>query len=27
MEIPESGKPSKGLKFIQADGYDHPLRM
>jgi bis(5'-nucleosyl)-tetraphosphatase (symmetrical) len=27
MEIPESGKPSKGLKIIQVDGYDHPLRM
>ena len=27
MEIPESGKPSKKLEIIQADGYDHPLRM
>lgn len=27
MEIPESGKPSKDLKIIQVDGYDHPLRM
>ena len=27
MEIPESGKPSKGLEIIQVDGYDHPLRM
>jgi bis(5'-nucleosyl)-tetraphosphatase (symmetrical) len=27
MEIPESGKPSKGLEIIQADGYDRPLRM
>lgn len=27
MEIPDSGKPSKGLKMIQVDGYDHPLRM
>jgi bis(5'-nucleosyl)-tetraphosphatase (symmetrical) len=27
MEIPESGKPSKKLKIIQVDGYDHPLRM
>ncbi|QWD94798.1 symmetrical bis(5'-nucleosyl)-tetraphosphatase [Polynucleobacter sp. MG-Unter2-18] len=27
MEVPESGKPSKDLKIIQADGYDHPLRM
>ncbi|AKD24578.1 bis(5'-nucleosyl)-tetraphosphatase (symmetrical) [Polynucleobacter duraquae] len=27
MEVPESGKPSKDLKFIQVDGYDHPLRM
>jgi bis(5'-nucleosyl)-tetraphosphatase (symmetrical) len=27
MEIPETGKPSKGLEIIQVDGYDHPLRM
>jgi len=27
MEVPESGKPSKDLKIIQVDGYDHPLRM
>ncbi|MBU3612777.1 symmetrical bis(5'-nucleosyl)-tetraphosphatase [Polynucleobacter sp. MG-27-Goln-C1] len=27
MEIPESGKSSKGLEIIQVDGYDHPLRM
>ena len=27
MEIPESGKPNKGLEIIQVAGYDHPLRM
>lgn len=27
MEIPNSGKDSKKLEIIQADGYDHPLRM
>jgi bis(5'-nucleosyl)-tetraphosphatase (symmetrical) len=27
MEIPESGKPRKGLEIVQVDGYDHPLRM
>jgi bis(5'-nucleosyl)-tetraphosphatase (symmetrical) len=27
MEIPESGKSRKALEIIQADGYDHPLRM
>lgn len=27
MEVAESGKPSKDLKIIQVDGYDHPLRM
>jgi bis(5'-nucleosyl)-tetraphosphatase (symmetrical) len=27
MEIPESGKASKGLEIIQVTGYDHPLRM
>ena len=27
MEVPESGKPSKDLKIIQVNGYDHPLKM
>jgi bis(5'-nucleosyl)-tetraphosphatase (symmetrical) len=27
MEIPKSGKQSTNLEIIQADGYDHPLRM
>jgi len=27
LEIAASNKDSKGLEMIQADGYDHPLRM